>query len=517
MAQGRLTVRKIKEILRYYFSGISSSRKIGLSIGVSKSAVGSCISKALLAGIKSINEVSAYSDIELEQLLYPSAKEPDKGVSTGKGSKVLPDWNYIRHELGRKHVTLALLWTEYKADNPSGYEYSQFCELYRRWNKKFATSMRQVHKAGEKAFVDFCDGHDVLDINTGEARETDLFVGTLGASSYVYARAVFTQDEENWIDCHCKMYSYFGGVPEITVPDNLKSGVTESDRYEPLVNASYQDMSEHYGTCIIPARVRKPRDKAKVEASVLVAQRWILASLRDKVFTNLYDLNVAIDELLSKLNNKVMRHVGKSRKELYETIDRPMLKQLPSTTYEYTRFKKVKVNIDCHISLDGSYYSAPYQYVHEELWCKYRSLVIELYSNGKRVASHIRSFKKGAYVTNKEHLPKSYREHLEWTPSRIISWGATLGENVGLFIEKLISEKRHPEQGYRASLGVIRLAKKYDNDRLNKACGKALSIDSISYKTIEMILKKNMEGVPLPKTLDLFTATENLRGSAYYQ
>jgi len=336
-----------------------------------------------------------------------------------------------------------LLWTEYRADNPDGYEYSYFSELYRYWSKRCTLSMRQVHKAGEKAFVDYAgDTVGIIDRLTGEIRDAQIFVGALGASSYVYARAEFSQDEEHWIDCHCRMYSYFGGVTEITVADNLKSGVTKSDRYEPTINSSYQDMSEHYGTCIIPARVRKPRDKAKVEANVLVAERWILASLRNKFFYSLPELNSAIEELVTKLNNKVMRHIGKSRRELYEAIDRPALKPLPATGYEYTEFKKVKVSIDCHISLEGSYYSAPYQYVHEELWCKYRSSVIELYFNNKRIASHIRSFRKGEYVTNKEHLPRSYREHLEWTPSRIISWGSTIGDNTGVFIERLIRVRK---------------------------------------------------------------------------
>lgn len=512
MGQERLTMRKIKEILRYYFSGITSTRQIGLSVGCGKSSVGSCIQKSIAAGIKSFEDISGFTDTELEELLYTPASAIKR-----KSDKEQPDWNNLHEELRKPHVTLALLWTEYKAEHPAGYEYSHFCETYRVWSKKLSLSMRQVHKAGEKSFVDFCDGLNFVDAVTGERIPTELFVGVLGASSYVYARAVLSQDIRSWIDCHCRMYEYFKGVTAITVPDNLKSGVTKPDRYEPEINSSYREMSEYYGTCIIPARVRKPKDKAKAEASVLVVQRWILAALRGRTFYSLFELNAGIEELLEKLNNKIMRHLGKSRKELYETIDRPALKPLPSARYEYAEWKKVRVNIDYHICFDWSYYSAPCNLVQEELWCRATGTVIELYYKNKRITSHMRSVKRGEYVTKEEHRPKSHREYKEWTPTRIISWGSDVGKNTGSFIEALLNERKHPEQAYRSALGVIRLAKQHGNDRVEKACAKALSINSISYKTVDVILKKKMEEVPVaPKQISLFTSTENVRGRDYY-
>src|ERR1039457_2640970 len=309
---------------------------------------------------------------------------------------------------------------EYKGENPGGYQYSQFAELYRRFEERLSVVLRQPHGAGEKCFVDFCDGLALIDQHTGERIATQLFVGALGASSFTFARATLSQELPVWLDCHVCMYEAFDGVAAITVPDNLRSGITKPDRYEAEINPSYRELAEHYGTCIIAARVKKPRDKAKVEAAVLVAQRWILAVLRHRSFYHLQDLNAAIDKLLAKLNDRKMRHVKQSRRELYERIDRPALKALPAQAYEFADWKQVGVNIDYHIAFDEHFYSVPYTLVGESMWCRATGRTIELIHQGKRITTHVRSFVKYDYSTHPEHRPASRRAYLKWTPLRLI-------------------------------------------------------------------------------------------------
>jgi transposase len=293
------------------------------------------------------------------------------------------------------------------------------------------------------------------------------------------------------------MYEFYQGVSALTIPDNLRSGVSKADRYEAQLNPSYRELAEHYGTCVIPARVRKPRDKAKAEAAVLVAQRWILAALRHRTFYHLAELNGAIAELLVKLNERVMRHVKASRRSLYERLDRPALKPLPATPYEYADWKQVKVNIDYHVSLDEHFYSAPYTLIGETLWCRASHRTVELLHKGKRVASHPRSFVKYAYSTTPEHRPASHRAHLEWTPSRLIHWARTIGPHTAALVEHVIRAKPHPEQGYRSALGILRLADQHGEARLERACDKAFQINSASYKTVKTMLAQRMEAVPL--------------------
>jgi transposase len=337
--------------------------------------------------------------------------------------------------------------------------------------------------------------------------------------------ATRTQALPAWLDCHVRMYEFFGGVSALTVPDNLRSAVKRADRYEAQLNASYRELAEHYGTCVIPARVRKPRDKAKVEAAVLVAQRWILAALRQRTFYHLHEMNEAIAQLLAALNDRVMRHVKQSRRSLYERLDRAALKPLPAAPYEYADWKQVKLNIDYHVSLEDHFYSAPYTLIGQTLWCRAAARTIELFHKGKRVASHPRSFVKYHYSTVPEHRPASHRAHLEWTPSRLIDWGKSIGENTGALIEHVIRSKPHPEQGYRSALGILRLAKKHSEQRLELACAKAFKIRSPAYRTVKTMLDQRMEGAPLRaetqaphdvhESTDRLGAT-NLRGRGYY-
>lgn len=533
MVAERLAMRKIKEVLRLaYDCGVEGSRTIGRSVGCSKSNVNNILKKAAVAGLKSWADVTPLSEAELEAKLYPPAATP----STCRRStiKPVPDWASIHQELHRAdhQMTLALLWTEYKTQHPEGYQYSRYVELYRRWLGTVTRVMRQEHRGGEKVFVDYCDGIPLIDGTSGDKSKTQLFVGALGASSYTFAMASATQKIEDWIASHCRMYEYFGGVPSITVPDNLRSGINKPDRYEAEPNSTYQEMATHYGTCIIPARVRKPKDKAKAEAAVLVAQRWILAVLRHRTFYSLSEMNEAIAELLVKLNDRKMKHLGRSRKELWEMLDRPALKALPPRRYEFATWKKVRLNIDYHVDYQHHYYSAPHTLAKEELWLRVTNWVVEIFHKGKRVASHPRSYAPYKMTTIAEHMPSSHRAHAEWTPSRVIQWGRTIGTNTGLLVEQVMARKPHPEQGFRSALGIIRLAEDCGAERLERAAAKSLSIGSASYQGVKKMLKNHMEGTPMEiaapmhkvsaddgerkaRQTDLLAA-ENLRGKDYY-
>jgi transposase len=514
----------IKDILRLHLlGGVTSCRRIGRAVGCGKTAVAECLQRAAAAGLASWETVAGLEEDALEAQLYPKSL-PSKSTTPATKSRPLPDWARVREELARRDhkVTLMLLWTEYKAEHPDGYEYSQFAELYRRFERKLSVVMRQHHRPGEKTFVDFCDGIVLTHPVSGEREPTQLFVGALGASSYTFACATRSQSLPQWLDCHARMYDFYQGVSALTIPDNLRAGVSRADRYEAELNPSYRELAEHYGTCVIPARARKPRDKAKVEAAVLVAQRWILAALRHRTFYTLAELNAAIAELLVKLNDRVMRHVRESRRSLYERLDRPALKPLPATPYEFAEWKQVKVNIDYHVSYEDHYYSVPYLLTGETLWCRATHRTVELLHKNKRVASHARSFVKYAYTTNPEHRPASHRAHLEWTPSRLIQWGGTIGPHAAALVEHVIRSKPHPEQGYRSALGLLRLADKHGKERLERACDKAFRIGSPSYITVKTMLKRRMESAPLRGEPGAgvdhseHLGAANVRGRGYY-
>lgn len=522
MTQQRLAMHKIKDILRLHLlGGVTSCRRIGRAVGCGKTAVAECLRRACAAGLTTWGAVAALEEEALGLRLYPAAVRSCARRST---ARPLPDWTWIREELARRdhQVTLMLLWTEYKAEHPDGYQYSQFAELYRCFEKKLSVVLRQHHRPGEKAFVDFCDGIALTDPVNGLKVPTHLFVGALGASSYTFAVATLSQALPAWLDCHVRMYAFYHGVSALTIPDNLRAAVSKADRYEAELNPSYRELAEHYGTCVIPARVRKPRDKAKAEAAVLVAQRWILAVLRHRTFYSLAELNGAIAELLVTLNDRVMRHVNASRRSLYERLDRPALKLLPATPYEYADWKQVKVNIDYHVSFDDHLYSVPYTLVGETLWCRATHRTVELLHKGKRIASHPRSFAKYAFSTIPEHRPASHRAHLQWTPSRLIQWGHTIGPHTAALVEHVIRSKPHPEQGYRSTLGILRLAKTHGDARLEQACDKALRINSASYKTVKTMLAQRMEAAPLrgdaaePGANSGHLGGANVRGPGYY-
>ena len=417
-------------------------------------------------------------------------------------------------------MTLALLWEEYRADHPDdGYGYSRFCELYRRWEGRLAPTMRQHHVAGERAFVDFAgDTIEVTCAETGEVRQAQLFVGVLGASNYTYAEATLSQTLPDWINSHIHAFEFFGGVTQILVPDNLKSGVTHPCRYEPDVNPTYTDLANHYGTTVIPTRPGKPKDKAKVESSVLIVERWILAALRNRTFFSLRELNQAIGQLLYKLNRRAFKKLPGSRLSHFETIDKPALQPLPAEPYEFAEWKKVRVHIDYHVAVDGHYYSVPHALIKKQLDVRITQNTIECFHRGNRVASHRRAHQKGRHTTVPAHMPEAHRQAGDWSPQRLANWAAKTGPATEKLILTVLAARKHPQQGYRSCLGILRLGKAYGDDRLEAACRRALTLGSHSYKSIESILRHRLEEQPLTEHSELTLPEDhdNIRGPSYY-
>ncbi len=426
--------------------------------------------------------------------------------------------------LRRPGVTLSLLWQEYRARPGSchprdGYQYSRFCDLYHRFAGKLSPSMRQVHVAGEKTFVDFSGNRPaIVDPKTGEVTEVELFVAALGASGYVYAEATPSQDLDSWITAHQNMAAYLGGSTAIWVPDNLKSGITTPCRYEPGVNRTYEELAAHYGAVVIPARVRRPKDKAKVELSVLLAQRWILAVLRNRTFFSLEELNAAIRDELDRLNDRPMQKLKVSRRQLFEALDRPALRPLPLGRYEKGIWSYPRVNIDYHVEVENNYYSVPYQLLKEVVEARTTATTVEIIFHSKRVASHRRLRGRGRHSTHRDHMPASHRAHLEWTPSRLVRWAEKTGPHAAELVTHILDTRPHPEQGYRSCLGLMRLGKKYGEARLEAASRRALHLRSYSYRTVKNILSAGTDRLPLETESPAPAAPshENIRGAAYY-
>ena len=503
-------MRKIREVLRLKFDCGLSVRKISRSLGIGHSSAGDYLCRFAASGL---SWPCSLSDAELEQQLFP----PPAAVPSEQ--RPLPDWAMIHAELRRPGVTLALLWQEYRLSQPKGFQYSWFCEHYRAWQGKLDVVMRQEHRVGEKLFVDYArQTVPVIDRHSGEIRQSQVFVAVLGASSYTFAEATWSQQLPDWLGSHARCFSFLGGVPEIVVPDNLRSAVSKSHRYEPDINPSYRDLAEHYGVAVVPARARKPRDKAKAEVGVQVVERWILAALRNRQFFSLDELKSAIALLLERLNRRPFRKLPGSRHSAFEALDRPALRPLPEQPYVYAEWKKARVHIDYHVEVDGHYYSVPYQLVKKQLEVRLTARTVECFHANQRVASHLRSPHKGRHSTQAEHMPKSHREHAEWTPQRLIRWAEQTGPNTAGVISHILERRIHPTQGYRACLGILRLGKTHGEVRLELACRRALSLGACSYKSLESILRQGLENLPLAQQhLPLLPDDHaNLRGPGYY-
>jgi transposase len=506
-----LSMRKVGEIFRLSAECRKTNREIARSCGISHTVVNDYLSRAREAGL-SYEEMLKMSEPEVVERLKA-------GSGSGKTSRPQPDWRKVYEELKKKSVTLTLLWEEYKEAHPEGYQLSQFYEYFGRWKKKLDLSLRQTHRAGEKMFVDYAGQTiPVIEAETGKVRQAQIFVAVLGASNYTFSEASWDQGLASWTGSHIHAFEYFEGVPEIVVPDNLKSGVSKTCRYEPDLNPVYHDMAVHYGTAVIPARVAKPKDKAKVEVGVQVVERWILAALRNRKFFSLHDLNAALGELLEKLNGRPFKKLEGSRKSWFEAIERPALKALPEARYELAEWKKARVNIDYHVELEGHYYSVPYGLVQEEVELRYTARTVEIFFRGKRIASHLRDHRPGRHTTQTEHMPKNHREYLEWSPSRILGWAASLGEATGQIAGEILTRREHPEQGYRSCLGILRLGKLYGRDRLEAASRRALAIGAASYKSIRSILENGLDREAVPEAQPAQTLQHpNLRGQGYYE
>jgi transposase len=506
-------MRKIREVLRLAFGVGLALRKIERSTGISAATAASYVTRARAADLSWPLDESL-DDTALDRLLFP------KPAPSGD-TRPLPDWAYIHTELRRQSVTKMLLWEEYKRDNPGGYQLSRFYELYVEWSGKVDLVMRQEHRAGEKLFVDYAGQTvPIIDRRTGEILfEAQIFVAVMGASNYAYAEATRTQTLPDWIGAHVRTFKFMGGVTEIVVPDNLKSGVSKACRYEPDINPTYHAMAAHYETVVIPARVRKPKDKAKAEAGVLLVQRWILAALRNNTFTSLAELNTAIRTLLTRLNERKFQKLPGNRRTMFETLDRPALLPLPAVPYVFAEWRHARVGIDYHIEVEGHYYSVPHALVKKQVDVRYTVTTVEVLFKNNRVASHIRSHERGGQTTEPSHRPSSHRRYAEWNPARIAHWAATIGPETEKYVADLMTKRSHPEQGFRSAMGIMRLAKQNDAGEMEAACKRASSFNVYSYKGVANILKSGafkQEVIKKNASAARPIIHDNIRGPGYY-
>ena len=509
-------MRKLREVMRLRFELHLGYQQIGRSCAIGVSTVCKYLKRAEEAGL-TWPLPEGWDDARVEAALFPPSGPPPIERTPARSK---PDFVSIHEQLRQhRHLTLQLLWEEYRQVNPDGYRYSRFCELYQRWRSKLDVVLRQEHKAGEKMFVDWAGATiPVYDRHTGEAWQAPLFVATLGASSYTWSEATRDQQMESWLRAHVHAFEHFGGTPAIVVPDNTKTGVTKAHRYDPDLNPTYYNFALHCGFGIVPARPYKPRDKAKVENAVQVAQRWIVAALRHRKFFSLEELNAAIRELLTKLNQRPFRRRDGSRATAFEAIDKPALRPLPIEPFDLSEWSRARVNIDYHVAFDSNLYSVPYNLVHELVEIRSTPTTIEILHKGVRVASHLRSRGRGQAVTIDEHRPRSHRAHLEWTPSRMVHWAEAIGPNTARLFERIMNDKPHPEMGYRGCLGIIRLAEKYSAQRVESASERALLSGACRYKSVESILRNSLDQVPPSAPPSSSTPRhDNIRGSEYFE
>ena len=501
-------MRKIREILRLKYEQGLSHREIAQACAIGAGTVSRYLRKTTARGV-GWPLPAELDDAALEADLFPRPA-PVR-------NRALPDCAYIHRELKRNGVTLQLLWEEYAGVHPSGYRYTQFCEVYRQWAGRLRPSMRQVHRAGEKTFIDFSGKRpSLVDRRTGALRPVELFLAVLGASSLTYAEATETQQLPDWCDAHIHMVEYFGGSTTMWVPDQLRSAVTRPCRYEPDVNRTYEDLAAHYGAVVVPARPRKPRDKAAVENTVLIVQRWILARLRDQTFFDLGPLNAAVRVLLDELNDRPMKKLGVSRRALYEQLDRPALRPLPASRYVLAYWKQCRVNMDYHVAVEQHAYSVPYQLVREQVEVRYTTSTVEVFHRDKRVASHRRRYDRQP-STLPAHMPSAHRAHAQWSPSRLIRWAEKVGPSAGKLVRRILESRPHPEQGYRSCLGLMQLGRRHGNSRLEAACARALALDSCRYRTVRNILGAGQDRLPIaaPAETDPTPTHANIRNADF--
>lgn len=511
MPAKEVSMRKIRELLRLHFAHELSQHQIAASLNLSVGVINKYVRLALKAQLSWPLPIELEDDAALKQALIP----PKEKITT----TLAIDFSALHLALKQKGVTLQLLWEEYCPTVEHPYSYAHYCLLYRTWLSAQQYSMRQTHKAGEKVFVDYAGPTiDIIDPETGEIRTAQLFVGVLGASNYTYIEATWDQKLPNWIASHVRMFEFFGGVPLLVVPDNLRSAVTRTCRYEPDINPTYADCIAYYGTAVMPARPYRPKDKAKAENAVLIAQRWVMAKLRHQTFFGLDELNAAIKPLLVALNTRPFKKLPGCRRSQFEQLDQPVLKPLPVQPYQFAEFKKARVHLDYHVEFDGHYYSVPCLFVKQEIELRITTTTVECCHQGKRIASHARSYRKGTHTTITEHMPKAHQKYLGWTPERFLHWAQDIGPFAHALVNYLLTHKPHPEQGFRSCVGLLGLSKRYGKPRLEKACQRALALGSPRRKSVASLLEKNLEESPLTKVQPETTlpAHNNIRGPEYY-
>ena len=505
-------MRKIRDVLRLTHELKLSVREVTAATGVGKSAVAEFVRRARVIGI-TWPVPPDVDDAELERRLFVPPAFRDGPV------RVVPDWAKVHEELKRRGVTLAILWEEHRLTCPDGHGYSQFCNLYADWRRSLSPVMRQTYVGGDKLFVDWAgDTVPVIEATTGVVRQAHLFIAVLGASSYTYAEARFTETLPDWIGAHVNALGFIGGAPKAVVPDNLKTGITKPSRYEPGINRTYKDLADHYDCVVLPARVRKPRDKAKVEAAVGIVERYVLGRLRNQRFLSLSELNEAIAACVTAINTKVMKRLGKSRRHLFESLDQPALKGLPANAFEYAEWQRATVAPDYHIEVDGHYYSVPWRLLRESVDVRLTPAMVEVLHKDKRVAAHIRSPAKGKATTLAEHRPANHRHYAEWTSAKVVAEAGKIGPATVTLVGRVMAAKRHPEQGLRACAGILALAKGYGSVRVEAAAARGNAIGATTYGSIRSILEKGLDRVALPVVAGDAAPIEhqNIRGRDYY-
>ncbi len=507
MAKERIPMRKIKETLRLRFGLKLSQRQTARSLNLGRATVHEYEQRLKSSGLQWPLPESM-DDVALEALLFRKEHKENPRPAV--------PLEYLSKEMKRPNVTLSLLWEEYKQGHPDGYQYSQFSRIYHDYQQTLSYSMRQDHKGGEKLFVDFGEGLWIREPGTGVLIPTKLFVAVWGASSYLFAHATAGEDLRSWIGAHVKCFEFCGCAPHAAVPDNLKAAVTRSCRYEPALNPVYSDLAAHYGFCVLPARPRRPKDKAKVENGVLLAKRWILARLRNQTFESLEALNEAIEELVVKFNERPLRRLKVSRTALFLELDKPNALPLPEHAFEFALWKKARVGINYHVEFEKHFYSVPYTLIHRELEIRATATMIQLYRDGQRILTHPRSFREHGYTTRKEHMPPSHQKHLEWPPERIVEWAAKYGISVKALVEKIMAARSFPEHAYRSCLGIIRLGRQLEPGRLDNACRRALSYSALNYTSVKRILENGLDRQVESGESRTSLRHENLRGPKYY-
>jgi transposase len=507
-------MRHVKDILRFTHDQKLGSRIIAQSLGLSRNTVRLTLRRFAQSGL-SWPLPPDLTEQALENKLFPALPSPPGA------QRPIPDCAYIHQELQdhrKLNLTLTQLWEEYKERFPDGFQYTRFCHHYHDWIGRRDLVMRQSHKAGEKLFVDYTDGASIVDPLTGELIPVQLFVSVWGASTFTYVEASMTQTIPDWINAHVGAFHYFSVAPHLLIPDNLKSAVLKPHLYEPTLNPAYQDLADHYGAAILPARPRRPRDKAKVENGVLVAKRWILAVLRHRIFHSIAELNAAIRPLLEKLNDRLLRKIQKSRRQLFDELDRPAARTLPDRPHEYALWKKATVNIDYHIEVERHFYSVPCVLVRQVVDVKVTAGTVEALHGGQRVALHLRSHHRGRHSTTPAHMPTAHQKHADQSPSRLLADAARVGPKTAALVQAFFDARPHPEQGYRSALGILRLARAIGKDRLEAACTRALVYKLFSFRAVRNILTRGHDKLPLPglAPTPALPHHDNIRGGDYY-